>query len=69
MSTHFIMFIVTHFFAMLQYHYFWLSTLVVGMYCLLSVWNGACFYMEYFCKKYEKQLEELEQMHQETKET
>jgi hypothetical protein len=69
MSTHFVMFIVTHLMAMVQYHYFWLSTLVVGLYSLLSVWNGACFYMEYFCKKYEQQLEELEQMHKDTHET
>ena len=66
LTVHFIMFIVTHLLAIIQYQYFWFSTLVVGFYTILSIWNGACFYMEYFCKKYEKQLEELEQMHLET---
>jgi hypothetical protein len=42
------------------------STLFVSYYSIISVWNGANFYMEYFCKKYEKQLEELEKMHQST---
>lgn len=66
MVTHFVMFLCTHMLAIAQYHSFWVSTLFVSYYSIISVWNGANFYMEYFCKKYEKQLEELEKMHQST---
>lgn len=66
MITHFCMFILTHLTAMFQYHNFWVATAFVTFYSITSVWNGACFYMEYFSKKYEKQLEELDKMHRET---
>lgn len=54
MMTHFVLFIVNHLLAMLQFHSFWVSTAFVGYYSILSVWNGACYYMSYFAKKYEK---------------
>jgi hypothetical protein len=54
MITHFTIFFLTHMVAILQYHSFWVSTVFVGYYCIISVWNGAHYYMEYFCKKYEK---------------
>lgn len=68
MCTHFSIFFLTHLVAILQYHSFWVSTGFVFYYCIISVWNGAQYYMEYFCKKYEKQLEELEKMHAKTEE-
>ena len=54
MVTHFVMFLGTHILAIAQYHNFWVSTAFVTYYSIISVWNGANFYMEYFCKKYEK---------------
>jgi len=53
---HFTMFFMNHLAALLQYHNFWVSTAFVSFYSIISVWNGAQYYMEYFCKKYETQL-------------
>lgn len=61
MVTHFIMFFITHLIAMACYHSFWLNSFLLIVYAFIAVWNGACFYMEYFAKKYEAQLAELEQ--------
>jgi len=66
MLSHFIMFFMCHLVAIIEYHFFWVNTLIVCFYSIQSVWNGACFYMEYFSRKYEKQLAELEKMHKET---
>jgi hypothetical protein len=32
------------------------------MWITVSIWNGANFYMEYFSRKYESSLKELEQI-------
>ena len=39
---------------------------MVLYYTIQGIWNGACFYMEYFAKKYELQLNELEKMQKDT---
>lgn len=50
---------MTCLFALLTYRYFKLNTaFLVGLF-LVSVWNGACYYMEVFSKQYEKQLSKL----------
>ncbi|KAF9414408.1 hypothetical protein BGZ94_000404 [Podila epigama] len=50
---------VTCLFALLTYRNFKLNTVfLVGLF-LVSVWNGACYYMEVFSKQYEKQLSKL----------
>ncbi|KAH7052432.1 hypothetical protein BKA57DRAFT_455600 [Linnemannia elongata] len=50
---------VTCLFALLSYKYFRLNTVfLVGLF-LVSVWNGASYYMEVFSKQYEKQLNKL----------
>ncbi|KAG0336658.1 hypothetical protein BG004_007951 [Podila humilis] len=50
---------VTCLFALLIYRNFKLNTVfLVGLF-LVSVWNGACYYMEVFSKQYEKQLSKL----------
>ncbi|KAI8602090.1 hypothetical protein EDD21DRAFT_304222 [Dissophora ornata] len=50
---------VTCLFALLLYRNFKLNTLfLVGLFNV-SVWNGACYYMEVFSKQYEKQLSML----------
>lgn len=66
MVSHFIMFVVLHLVAIVEYHCYWINLLIIMFYALRCVWNGACFYMEYFCKKYEKQLAELEMLQKET---
>lgn len=66
MVSHFIMFFTLHLIAIAEYHCFWVNTCIIAFYTLRCVWNGACFYMEYFCKKYEKQLAELEILQKET---
>lgn len=50
---HFAFFFISHIFAIIQFHFFWLNTLIMCTWLILSFWNGACFYMEYFAKKYE----------------
>jgi len=59
---HFSFFFVCHLFAIVQFHFFYLNTFIVCMWMTLSFWNGACFYMEYFSKRYEMQLAKLQQM-------
>ncbi|KAG0246015.1 hypothetical protein B0O80DRAFT_415819 [Mortierella sp. GBAus27b] len=50
---------VTCLFALLFYRNFKLNTIfLVGLFHV-SVWNGACYYMEVFSKQYEKQLSKL----------
>lgn len=56
---HFTIFFVLHLLAVLMYHCFWLNTVFVAFYIGVTVWNGACFYKDLHCKKYEKQLSEL----------
>ncbi|KAF8984111.1 hypothetical protein BGZ46_008832 [Entomortierella lignicola] len=50
---------VTCLFALLLYRNFKLNTIfLVGLF-IVSVWNGACYYMEVFSKQYEKHMEKL----------
>lgn len=65
-AVHFTLFFVCHLMAMLCYHNFWFNTVVVTLFANIGVWNGAVYYMEYFSKKYEKQLIELEKMQKDT---
>ena len=51
---HFVIFLSLHLVAVLCYHYFWLNTLLMAYYILLSFWNGSCYYMEHFAIKYEQ---------------
>lgn len=66
MVAHFTMYFLCHLVAIIQYHSFWFDTAVVLYYTIQAIWNGACFYMEYFAKKYELQLNELEKMQKDT---
>jgi len=60
---HFVLFFVCHLGALIAYHWFWFNTLIVILYSYISIWNGACFYMDFFCKKYEKLLNEYEEQY------
>ncbi|KAF9583436.1 hypothetical protein BGW38_009461 [Lunasporangiospora selenospora] len=50
---------VTCLFALLVYRSFKLNTAFLVSLFLVSVWNGACYYMEVFSKQYEVQLSKL----------
>ena len=54
-------FLLAHVVAMIQYHSFWLNTLMMFYWLSVAVWNGACYYMDYFAKRYEKQMEALKE--------
>ena len=60
MTCHILFFVVSSFFAIIAYHYFFVHTLMMIMWILVSIWNGANFYMEYFARKYETNLKRLE---------
>lgn len=62
MSLHVLFFLVTSIFAMLAYHSFYLHTLLLFTWLTACVWYGANFYMEYFSRKYEASLRELEEV-------
>jgi len=51
---HFGIFLAMHCVAVVCYHSFWFNTLMMTYFMLLSFWNGSCYYMEYFAKKYEQ---------------
>ncbi|KAF9117102.1 hypothetical protein BGX27_003564 [Mortierella sp. AM989] len=50
---------VTCLFALLLYRNFKLNTIFLVSLFIVSVWNGACYYMEVFSKQYEKHMERL----------
>ncbi|KAF9208224.1 hypothetical protein BGZ49_009444 [Haplosporangium sp. Z 27] len=50
---------VTCLFALLLYRNFKLNTIFLVSLFIVSVWNGACYYMEVFSKQYEKHMEKL----------
>ncbi|KAG0327550.1 hypothetical protein BGZ99_007388 [Dissophora globulifera] len=50
---------VTCLFALLLYRNFKLNTMFLVSLFIVSVWNGASYYMEVFSKQYEKQLSKL----------
>jgi len=66
LGIHFLLFFVCHIMGMICFHHFWINTMVVTFFSCIGIWNGAVYYMDYFCKKYEKQLEELEKMQKDT---
>ena len=48
--------------AALAYNSYYLSTAYLIFFTTNSIWNGGNFYMEYFAKKYEKSLKQLEEI-------
>lgn len=67
MLAHFTLFFVCHLGAVIAYHSFWWNTFIVCLYSYVSVWNGACFYMDFFSKKYDKLLSEYEKQFEDVK--
>ena len=54
LTGHFLFWLAAHILAMIQYHWYWLNCAFMCYWLYVSVWNGACFYMDYFARKYEQ---------------
>lgn len=65
MGSHFVYYFVSVCIAFLCFHSYLLHTAWMAFFLLISVWNGASFYMDYFAKKYQFSLEKLEQLQKE----
>lgn len=52
--THFLLFFICHFIALLNYHSFWINTFGVILCSFTTVWNGASHYIDFFSKHYDK---------------
>ena len=57
---HFVFYFVFHLLAVLLYHSFILNMLQCFVILQVCIYQGACYYMDYFAKKYELQLEKLD---------
>lgn len=53
---------VFHLVAILCYYCYSLNHIYAALLLQKACYNGACFYMDYFSKRYEKQLEKLEKL-------
>jgi hypothetical protein len=62
MTLHFVYFFISHLLAILSLYYFWYCTIFMVTMMLMSVKNGSTFYMDYFSKKYEASLNQLEKL-------
>ena len=62
---HFSYFLVLHLVSVLLFHCYWLNIVACIGWMLLSFFNGANYYMDYFSKKYETQLQKLSQLEEE----
>ena len=63
-SIHFAFFLVCHFGSLLCFYSFEFHTFALLFWLIWSIWNGSCFYMDYFSKKYEASLQRLEEVEQ-----
>ena len=63
MLGHFTLFQVTSLLALISYHCMWFNVILMVTYLTVSAWNGANYYMEYFSKRYEKTLQQLQELH------
>ena len=57
--SHFLLFFAIHLVAVVSYHSFWFNSIFCFSLLQMAVYNGACYYMDYFSKKYVKELEKL----------
>ena len=57
---HFIFFIVSHLLAMAEFECYEFNVFLMSVYIGFSLWNGANYYMEYFAKKYESKLAQMD---------
>ena len=60
--THFVFIAIAHLLAILCWYSYIFHMTIAMMWMEISVYNGACFYMDYFSKRYESQLAKLEKL-------
>jgi hypothetical protein len=51
-----------HLVSVLQFQSFWLNHALMIYWLTVAGWNGSCYYMDYFARKYEMQLMQLMQL-------
>ena len=56
---HFLYYLVLHIWALLMYNFYYLNMAACAFWCIWSFFQGANYYMDYFAKKYESQLNKL----------
>ena len=56
LAGHAVFWFLCHLVAMVQFWSFWLNVGMMVYWLYIAVWNGACYYMDYFARKYELQL-------------
>jgi hypothetical protein len=61
MFVHFFFYLLGHILGILCFHFQYFNYLMAFIWISVAFKNGAGFYMDYFSKKYEDQLKELEQ--------
>lgn len=62
---HFFYYLVLHIWALLMYNFYYLNMAACAFWCIWSFFQGANYYMDYFAKKYESQLNKLSQLQEE----
>ena len=65
MAFHLVFYSVTHILAIVSFHYYWVSMALSFSMVACTLWNGACYYMDFFAKKYEQQLAQLSSIQKE----
>ena len=65
LSCHFVYYAVTHFMAIICFHYFIVSFCMAFTMSVVVLWNGACYYMDYFAKRYESHLAQYSEFQKE----
>ncbi len=54
---------------MVQMQSFYANVALMVYWLYVAVWNGSCYYMDYFARKYEMQLEQLSSMERQVNKT
>ena len=62
MGCHFLLWFSTSLIAVVCYTSVYVNTALMVYYLYCCLWNGSCYYMDYFARKYEVQLAQLEKM-------
>lgn len=65
LACHFLYFFVLLFLGIILWHSYVLNLVAIIFWLTMSAWQGANYYMDYFCKKYEAQLMKLNNLQEE----
>ena len=66
LTYHFYYFFVTHFIGVACWHSFAFSFVMSTLWIMIAFWNGACYYMDYFAKRYESSLSQFDTIEKES---